>query len=61
MFTIRVYLTSIEDIQKEEGVGSRLSSSLEGWGEDIGIYKGKEKGEWFEVLLEYLNKTKQVI
>jgi hypothetical protein len=50
VFTIRVYLTAIEEIDKEEGMGSKLRKSLEGWGEDIGIYKGKEKGGWYSVL-----------
>ena len=60
VFTIRVYLTEIEEMVREGGgVGGRLASSLRGWGEDIGIYKGKEKGDWFGVLLEYLDKTDQ--
>jgi Protein of unknown function (DUF3445) len=51
-FGIRTYLTSVEELSSE--AGERLVSSVEGWGEDIKIYKGASK--WWEVLQ---NKSKQ--
>lgn len=56
VFTIRTYLTPMEDLGREPGVPGRLASALRGWGRDIGIYKGKERGNWWDILLEYLDR-----
>lgn len=55
VFTIRTYLTPIQDLGQEPGVPGRLASALRGWGRDVGIYKGKERGNWWDVLLGYLD------
>ncbi|KIM46006.1 hypothetical protein M413DRAFT_65507, partial [Hebeloma cylindrosporum] len=53
VFTIRTYLTPIVDLEKEEG--GRLGSALRSWPADVGLYKGREDGGWFRVLVEYLD------
>lgn len=55
LFTVRTYLTPIQKLEKEPGVARRLASALRGWGEDIGIYKGRVGGGWWNVLLDYLD------
>ena len=57
VFTIRTYLTSIVSIaEEEEGVvAGRLASALRSWPEDVGRYKGKERGNWWQVVVEYLD------
>ncbi|GLB33456.1 putative protein of unknown function (DUF3445) [Lyophyllum shimeji] len=57
LFTIRTYLTPIDELSKEPGVARRLASALRGWGEDIGTYKGKFTGGWWDVVLDYLDKA----
>jgi hypothetical protein len=55
LFTIRTYLTPLEDLGREPGVPGRLASALRGWSKDVGIYKGKERGGWWDVLVDYLD------
>ncbi|KAG5654646.1 hypothetical protein H0H81_009894 [Sphagnurus paluster] len=57
VFTIRTYMTPIERLSKEPGVARRLASALRGWGEDIGAYKGKPGGGWWDVVLDYLDQV----
>lgn len=54
VFTIRTYFEPITEIVKEPYVPGRLASGLRSWGEDVCVYKGREKYE--EVLLEYLDR-----
>ncbi|KUL88603.1 hypothetical protein ZTR_05197 [Talaromyces verruculosus] len=54
VFTIRTYFEPITEIAKEPYVPGRLASAIRSWGDDVSIYKGKEK--YAEVLLEYLDK-----
>ncbi|KAG6919303.1 hypothetical protein DXG01_007436 [Tephrocybe rancida] len=56
LFGIRTYLTPIEKLAAEPGVARRLGSALRGWGDDIGEYKGKNGGGWWDVVLDYLDK-----
>jgi len=56
VFTIRTYLTRVVSVAEEEGVAGRLASALRSWPEDVGKYKGKERGIWFQVILEYLDQ-----
>lgn len=55
-FTIRTYLTPVEELEKEPGVARLLAGALRGWGADIGVYKGKEGGGWWDVTMEFLDK-----
>ncbi|KAH9482879.1 hypothetical protein JR316_0004979 [Psilocybe cubensis] len=55
-FTIRTYLTPVKEIAREKGVAGRLASALRSWPADVGEYKGRERGGWFEPLLEYLDE-----
>lgn len=55
LFTIRTYLTPVEQLGREPGIPGKLASSLRGWGTDVGIYKGKERGSWWNVLVGYLD------
>lgn len=57
LFTVRTYLTPVEKFDKEPGVVKRLAGALRGWGEDIGRYKGAVGGGWWNVLLDYLDKS----
>jgi hypothetical protein len=59
VFTIRTYLTPVERFKDEPGVAKRLAGALRGWGDDIGEYKGKEGGAWWDVLMEYLDKCSE--
>ncbi|KAG6830622.1 hypothetical protein H0H92_015714 [Tricholoma furcatifolium] len=56
LFTIRTYLTPIDKLAEEPGVARRLAGALRGWGDDIGEYKGKHGGGWWDVVLDYLDK-----
>jgi len=53
VFTIRTYLTPIEEIEKEDA--GRLGSALRSWPGDVGKYKGREDGGWFKMVVEYLD------
>ncbi|KAG6843960.1 hypothetical protein H0H87_011382 [Tephrocybe sp. NHM501043] len=56
LFGIRTYLTPLERLAEEPGVARRLAGALRGWGDDIGEYKGKNGGGWWDVVLDYLDK-----
>lgn len=56
VFTIRTYLTPVVGLAKEEGVAERLASALRSWPDDVGMYKGKERGNWWRVAVEYLDQ-----
>ncbi|RDB20502.1 hypothetical protein Hypma_012433 [Hypsizygus marmoreus] len=57
VFTIRTYQTSVEKLGREPGVVRRLASALRGWGDDVGEYKAKWRGGWWDVLLDYLDNS----
>lgn len=54
VFTIRTYFEPIMEIVKEAYVPGRLASAIRSWGDDVSVYKGREKYEG--VLLEYLDR-----
>ena len=56
VFTVRTYMTPVESLGKEAGVSGRLASALRSWPEDVGRYKGKERGNWWKVVVEYLDQ-----
>jgi len=56
VFTVRTYLTPVVSLAKEEGVAGRLASALRSWPDDVGKYKGKERGNWWRVALDYLDQ-----
>ena len=56
VFTVRTYVTPVESLAEEEGVAGRLGSALRSWPEDVGRYKGKERGNWWRVVIEYLDQ-----
>lgn len=53
VFTIRTYFHPITEICKEPYVPGRLASAVRSWGDDVAVYKGRER--YGEVLLEYLD------
>jgi hypothetical protein len=59
IFTIRTYLTPLEALGREGGVPGRLASSMRSWPREVGDYKGKERGTWYETVLGYLDKCHQ--
>ena len=56
VFTVRTYLTAVVSLAEEEGVAARLASALRSWPEDVGRYKGKERGIWWRLVVEYLDQ-----
>ncbi|XP_006460149.1 hypothetical protein AGABI2DRAFT_191916 [Agaricus bisporus var. bisporus H97] len=56
VFTIRTYMTPIEELGRERGVPGRLASSMRSWPTEVGEYKGKERGEWYEAVLAYMDE-----
>lgn len=56
VFTVRTYMTPVVSLAEEEGVAARLASALRSWPEDVGRYKGKERGRWWKVVVEYLDQ-----
>ena len=56
VFSIRTYMTPVVKLGEEEGVAGRLASALRSWPMDVGQYKGKERGTWWGVVLEYLDQ-----
>lgn len=56
VFTIRTYMTAIEELGREKGVPGRLASSMRSWPVEVGEYKGKERGEWYETVLAYMDE-----
>jgi alpha-1,2-mannosyltransferase len=57
VFTIRTYFEPITEIVKEPYVPGRLASAIRSWGDDVSLYKGRER--YGEVLLEYLDRNHQ--
>lgn len=53
VFTIRTYFIPVTDLAKEPFVPGRLASAVRSWGEDVAVYKGRERYQ--DVLLEYLD------
>ncbi|KAF7563643.1 hypothetical protein G7046_g455 [Stylonectria norvegica] len=53
-FTIRTYFLPITDMAQEDYVPGRLASAIRSWGDDVSVYKGKEK--YGDVLLDYLDQ-----
>ena len=57
VFTVRTYMTPVVRLaEEEEGVAGRLASALRSWPSDVGRYKGKERGSWWRVVIEYLDQ-----
>lgn len=54
VFTIRTYFEPITGIVHEDYVPGRLASAIRSWGDDVAVYKGRER--YGEVLLEYLDR-----
>ncbi|KAJ5131156.1 uncharacterized protein N7515_007195 [Penicillium bovifimosum] len=54
VFTIRTYFVPIVEIVKEDYVPGRLADAIRSWGDDVGVYKGREKYQ--DVLLEFLDR-----
>lgn len=53
VFTIRVYLTPLEELVKEPDVPGRLASAIRSWPEDVARYKARSV---FESILGYLDE-----
>ncbi|KAH0587145.1 hypothetical protein H2248_005960 [Termitomyces sp. 'cryptogamus'] len=56
LFGIRTYLTPIEKLAQETGVARRLASSMRAWSDEVGEYKGKNGGGWWDVVMDYLDE-----
>ncbi|EKM59559.1 uncharacterized protein PHACADRAFT_250145 [Phanerochaete carnosa HHB-10118-sp] len=56
VFTIRVYLTPLEELVKEPDVPGRLASAIRSWPGDVAKYKARSV---FENILEYLDAHHQ--
>ena len=56
VFTVRTYMTPVVTLAEEDGVAARLASALRSWPEDVGRYKGKERGSWWRLVIEYLDQ-----
>ncbi|PFH52551.1 hypothetical protein AMATHDRAFT_74037 [Amanita thiersii Skay4041] len=56
VFTIRTYVIPVEELGKERGVPGRMASALRSWPDDIVEYKGRERGGWGKMLIEYMDK-----
>ena len=56
VFTVRTYVTPVVSLAEEDGVAGRLASALRSWPEDVGRYKGKERGQWWSLVIEYLDQ-----
>ncbi|KAI9040837.1 heme-dependent oxidative N-demethylase family protein [Aspergillus affinis] len=54
VFTIRTYFEPVVEVAKEDYVPGRLASAVRSWGDDVAVYKGRER--YGEVLLEYLDR-----
>ncbi|PYH51907.1 uncharacterized protein BO96DRAFT_469726 [Aspergillus niger CBS 101883] len=57
VFTIRTYFEPITGIVEEEYVPGRLASAVRSWGNDVAVYKGRER--YGDVLLEFLDRKHQ--
>lgn len=60
IFTIRTYLTPLEELGRERGVPGRLASSMRHWPAEVGEYKGKDRGDWYRTVLAYLDECHQL-
>lgn len=56
IFTIRTYVTALEELGEERGVPGRLASSMRSWPTEVGEYKGKDRGDWYQTALAYLDE-----
>ncbi|KDR83519.1 hypothetical protein GALMADRAFT_235712 [Galerina marginata CBS 339.88] len=56
VFTIRTYLTPVTTLGREKGVPGRMASAVRSWTDDVGEYKGKDRGGWWGPLLKYLDE-----
>jgi alpha-1,2-mannosyltransferase len=54
VFTIRTYFEPVVDIVREDYVPGRLADAIRSWGDEVGVYKGREKYQ--DVLLEFLDR-----
>ncbi|KAJ5551657.1 hypothetical protein N7535_000398 [Penicillium sp. DV-2018c] len=54
VFTIRTYFEPVVDIVEEDYVPGRLADAIRSWGDDVAVYKGREKYQ--DVLLEFLDR-----
>ena len=54
VFTIRTYFAPVTKICEEPFVPGRLASAVRSWGDDVGVYKGREK--YGDVLLGFLDR-----
>lgn len=59
IFTIRIYMTPLEELGREKQVPGRLASSMRNWPTEVSNYKGKDRGEWYQIVLAYLDKCHQ--
>lgn len=59
VFTIRTYMTPLEELGRERQVPGRLASSMRNWPVEVSDYKGKDRGEWYRIALAYLDKCHQ--
>ncbi|KAF7799082.1 hypothetical protein EIP86_010312 [Pleurotus ostreatoroseus] len=53
VFTIRVYLTPIEELAKEPGIPGRMASAIRSWPDDVARYKARSA---FDGILGYLDE-----
>ena len=56
IFTVRTYMSPVVRLAEEEGVAGRLASALRSWPSDVGRYKGKERGNWWRLVITYLDQ-----
>ena len=52
-FVFRTYFHKVIEIAEEPGVPGRLASAVRSCGDDVAVYKGREKYQ--DVLLDYLD------
>lgn len=53
-FTIRTYFLPVTEMAHEEYVPGRLASAVRSWGDEVAVYKGRER--YGNVLLDYLDE-----
>lgn len=53
-FTIRTYFLPVTDMAHEDYVPGRLASAIRSWGDEVAVYKGRER--YGNVLLDYLDE-----
>ncbi|CAK7239786.1 MAG: hypothetical protein STHCBS139747_001221 [Sporothrix thermara] len=57
VFTIRTYFHPVTELAQEDYVPGRLASAVRSWGDDVAVYKGRDK--YGRVLCEYLDREHQ--